>query len=916
MPRKDISFAAKDVALRDDVHSLGALVGEVLRDQGGDELFAEVERDRQLAIRRRDGDFEAGIELVARCEAREPEQAEDLVRAFTTWFQMVNMAEKVHRVRRRRDYLNDSSRPQPGGLTECFQRLKTLGYTLGQTLELLGRLRIEPVFTAHPTESTRRTLLRQQQRIAQLLISRLDPSLTPSERRTALDTVRTELTTGWQTAENSREKLTVADEREHVLFFLVEVVYEIIPLFYEEIEESLAVVYGAEAHRVEVPEVLGFGSWVGGDMDGLPDVHAKTIRESCARHHALIVNRYFLEAQDLAEKLSQSGRRTPGIPPAVQERIEHYKSVVPAARASTPSGHDEMPYRVLLGQIAERLRATYDHRSGQYEREEQLADDLQLILASLEANRGRWAGAQMVRRFLRRVRTFGLHLATLDVRQSAEVHRQIVGRALGEPDWMSWDADRRTERLRDALARDESPPETMEAAGKRALWVFEAMKYCRHRYGTRAVGSYVVSLAHDIDDILSVLLLARWAGFAEGGGDSLPLDVAPLFESVATLDAAGEIIGRLLADPIYRTHVARRGNCQVVMIGYSDSNKDSGIAASRWLLRKAQVAMLAACAKAGVELLVFHGRGGSVSRGGSRTEAVVSSLPEAVRYGRLRVTEQGETINDRYGLRPIALRTFERGLNTLALACAGDRRETLQPGWTEAVECLAQASRARYREFVHEDPRFFEFFQAVTPVDVIERMQIGSRPVVRGGGTGVDAIRAVPWSFAWSQSRHMLPGWFGAGTGLAAMLERHGQAVADDMYGGWPFFAGLIDDVEMRLARADLHIAEHYERLHAGDWQHYSRLIRAEFDLTRELVLKLKGCRRLLDSEPTLQRSIWLRNPYVDPIHLIQVDLLRRWREAGSPSDKHLDPDDSLRRLFPALVASVNGIAHGLQGTG
>jgi phosphoenolpyruvate carboxylase len=352
------------------------------------------------------------------------------------------------------------------------------------------------------------------------------------------------------------------------------------------------------------------------------------------------------------------------------------------------------------------------------------------------------------------------------------------------------------------------------------------------------------------------------------------------------------------------------------MIGYSDSNKDSGIASSRWLLRKAQVAMLAACAQAGVELLVFHGRGGSVSRGGSRTEAVVSSLPEAVRYGRLRVTEQGETINDRYGLRPIALRTFERGLNTLALACAGDRRETLRPGWTEAVECLAQASRARYREFVHQDPRFFEFFQAVTPVDVIERMQIGSRPVARGGGTGVDAIRAVPWNFAWSQSRHMLPGWFGAGTGLAAMLERHGQAVADDMYGGWPFFAGLIDDIEMRLARADLDIAEHYERLYAGDWQHYSRPIRAEFDLTRELVLKLKGCRRLLDSEPTLQRSIWLRNPYVDPIHLIQVDLLRRWREADSPADKQLDPDDPLRRLFPALVASVNGIAHGLQGTG
>ncbi|HWJ05542.1 MAG TPA: phosphoenolpyruvate carboxylase [Steroidobacteraceae bacterium] len=916
MPRKDISFAAKDTALRDDVHTLGALVGEVLREQGGDALFAEVEGDRQLAIGRRDGDCTAGIELVVRAETRSSEQAADLIRAFTTWFQMVNMAEKVHRVRRRRDYLNDSSRPQPGGLTECFQRLRTLGYTLEQTVALLGRLSIEPVLTAHPTESTRRTLLRQQQRIASLLISRLDPSQTPAERRMTLDRVRTELTTGWQTAENSRDKLTVADEREHVLFFLVEVVYEIIPLFYEAIEESLSVVYGAAAHRVEVPEVLHFGSWVGGDMDGLPDVHAKTIRESCARHHALIVNRYFLEALALAETLSQSERRTPGIPQAVYDRIEHYRSVVPAAKASTPSGHDEMPYRVLLNQVAERLRATYDHSSGQYERVEQLVDDLTIVLNALEANRGRWAGMFMVRRFLRRVRTFGFHLATLDVRQNAAVHRQIVGRALGEEGWEGRTAVQRAERLREALARDESPPDTLEAAAKRALWVFEAMKYCRHRYGASAVGSYVVSMARDVDDMLAVLLLARWAGYAESGCEDLPLDVAPLFESVDALDAAGDTLRRLLADPLYRTHLRGRGNRQVVMLGYADSSKEAGILASRWLLRKAQVAMLATCAEAGVELSVFHGRGASVSRGGSRTEAVVSSLPDAVAAGRLRMTEQGETINDRYGLQPIALRTFEQALNTLARACAGDRRETVQDGWTEAIEWLAQVSQRRYREFVHDDPAFFDFFQAVTPVDVIERMQIGSRPLARREvGTGVDAIRAVPWSFGWSQSRHMLPGWFGAGAGLAAMIERFGQPLADEMYQKWPFFAGLIDDVEMRLARADLGIAQHYEKLYVGDAERFVRPIREEYERTRELVLRLKGCHRLLDSEPTLQRSIWLRNPYVDPIHLMQVELLRRWRAAGSPGDKGLALEDPNRQLFQALVASVNGIAHGLQGT-
>ena len=916
MARKDIFFPAKDLSLRDDVHTLGALVGEVLRDQGGEPLFLDVETDRQLAIRRRDGDDEAAVELVIRSEKRSPKEAADLIRAFTTWFQVVNMAEKVHRVRRRRQYLNDSSTPQPGGLTACFQGLRARGYDLKQALELLERLSIEPVFTAHPTESTRRTLLRQQRRIADLLISRLDPSMTPAERAAALDRTRTEVTTGWQTAVNSREKLTLADEREHVLFFLVEVVYDILPQFYEGIEDALLQVYGEEARGAHVPEILHFGSWVGGDMDGLPDVHAKTIRESCARHHALIVNRYFIEAQALAETLSQSDRRTPGIPQALRDRIEHYKSVVPAARASMPAGYDAMPYRVLLGQVAERLRATYDHTSGQYERAEQLVDDLQLVARSLETNKGRYAGLTSVRRFLRRVRTFGFHLATLDVRQNAAVHRQVLATALGDSEWANRPRNERCARLLEMLSRDESPPGALDASGKRALWVFEAIEYCGHRYGSPAIGSYVVSMARDVDDLLSVLLLARWSGFTDPSSGQVPLDVAPLFESVAALGESGAILTRLLQDPIYRAHLAARGNCQYVMIGYSDSNKEAGMAASRWLLRKAQVAMLDACEAQGVRLRIFHGRGGSISRGGSRTEAVVRSLPAVAEGGQLRMTEQGETINDRYGLPQIALRTFEQGLNHLALAVAGGRDEHVRTTWIEAMEVLANASRTRYRALVHDDPAFFEFFQAVTPIDVIERMQIGSRPLTRGTGGGVDAIRAVPWMFAWSQSRHMLPGWFGVGTGMAAVRERYGQDVLAEMYRDWPFFEDLTDDVEMRLARADMDIARHYESLCTGDRAPYSQAIRTEFALTRDCLLSLKGCARLLDAEPTIQRSIWLRNPYVDPIHLMQIQLLKKWRSAGSPPEKACAPGDEMHYVFPALVASVNGVAQGLQGTG
>ncbi|HSQ68468.1 MAG TPA: phosphoenolpyruvate carboxylase, partial [Steroidobacteraceae bacterium] len=550
MARKGIFFPLKDAALRDDVHELGALVGEVLADQCGPGLFDCVEGDRLAAIGRRQGDAEDSVALVVRTQQRSPQEARDLIRAFTSWFQVVNLAEKVHRVRRRRQYMSDSSGAQPGGFEDCFVKLRGRGMTLESVLALLAELRIEPVFTAHPTESTRRTLLRQQQRIARLLLSRLEGGHTPGERRATIERVRTELTTGWQTADNSRERLTVADEREHALFFLVEVIYEVIPAFYEEVEQALAKVFPEAAESHHVQEFLHFGSWVGGDMDGHPDVHAKTIRESCARHNQLIVNRYFLEVQALAEKLSQSSNRVEASP-VISERIEQYRSLVPAARASTPASHDRMPYRVFLGQMAERLRATYDHRSGQYERVEQLQEDLELIAASLQGNHGAYAGLFHVRRLLRRVRTFGFHLASLDVRQNADVHREIVGHALADERWLDRPAAERTDRLRDAIHSDESPVTALDAAGKRALWVFEAMQYCSHRYGRPAIGSYVVSMAHDTDDVLSVLLLARWAGFVEGPEGHVPIDVAPLFESVAALESAGATVTRLLDDPVY-----------------------------------------------------------------------------------------------------------------------------------------------------------------------------------------------------------------------------------------------------------------------------------------------------------------------------------------------------------------------------
>jgi phosphoenolpyruvate carboxylase len=905
MPRQDISFPSKDTELREDVHMLGVLVGEVIRDQCGDALFEAVEADRVAAIARREGDAQRGLELELRTRGLPSDQAQDVVRAFSTWFEMVNMAEKVHRIRRRRHYLNEAKTPQPNGIEEAIQRLKENGVTLPQLRHLLLELWIEPVFTAHPTESTRRTILRKQQKIADLLLRRLAIVRNTPEERVLMERIRTEITSGWQTADNSRERLTVADEREHVLFFIVEVLYQIVPVFYEEIEAAVEKVYGPEGRGFDVPEILRFGSWVGGDMDGNPDVHAKTIRETVARHRQLIVNRYFLECQALSEQLSQSATRI-GISPALQARIDHYMTLLPGAQSLTPARYDRMPYRVFLGQVMERLRATYEGRQNQYEDVSIFLDDIKLIAESLLANKGEHAGYFQVRRLIRRIRTFGFHLATLDIRQHAQVHRAVIAQGLGDQQWMERTQEERIARLRDALARDEAPSATLDATGKRTLWVMEALAQCRNRYGPDAIGPYVVSSMRGPDDVLSVLLLARWADTTDRRSGDVPVDVAPLFESVAALQRCGDVMQALLSEPEYQRHLVGRGNHQFVMIGYSSSNKECGILRSRWLVRKAQEALFATANAANIDLTLIHGQGVSNTRGGGRTETIVRSAPEEARRGRLRITEQGEALNERYGLPPIALRVFEQAFNALALSRSGiTKPERVEPQWRDAMELMADESSRAYRGLVFDQPEFFEFFRQVTPIDVIERMQIGSRPSTRDERGGVATFRSIPWAHAWSQCRYMLPGWLGAGAAFEAATRQVGIDVLRTMYREWYFFQSLIDTVELALARADLGIANFYLTLVEPPLRKFGDALRAEYELARSHVLQLTGCKELLDHAPTQQRSIRLRAPYIDPMHLLQVDLLRRWRESGRQD----------RQMFEALLSSVNGIGRGLQGS-
>jgi phosphoenolpyruvate carboxylase len=532
---------------------------------------------------------------------------------------------------------------------------------------------------------------------------------------------------------------------------------------------------------------------------------------------------------------------------------------------------------------------------------------LKLIAASLKANKGFHAGWGNVQRLIRRVETFGFHLATLDLRQHAEVHHRVIGQGLDDPGWMDRPPGERHDLLVQAIERDAGVKMELDALGRRTLGVFEGILQARHRYGHDAIGYYVVSGAENADDVLAPLLLARWAEAYDKRSGEVAVDIAPLFESVDALEHCGEVMKTLLGDPLYRRHLEARGRTQCVLIGYSDTNKGSGICAARFAAYRAQAELSNALAAANERHVIFHARGGSIARGGSRIDSLVRTAPEGTVNGVLRLTEQGEVINQSYGLKQIAMRTLERAFNALALSIGGAATGTAAtPAQVQFASRAAAASRQAYQQFVHTDTEFYAWFQAVTPIDVISRMQIGSRPAVRPGKEGFEALRAVPWVFAWTQSRHMLPAWYGAGTGLRIAVEELGIDVARSAYREWNFFTSLVDDVEASLARADLDIAAAYEALAESRHQHYGVKLREEFQQVVDQVLSIKETTALLDRDPTLQRGIELRNPYVDPINLLQVDLLRRWRDSGRQD----------RELFEALLACIAGIAEGLQSTG
>ena len=896
--RETLEFAGTDTLLRDDVRRLGAMVGEMLAEQVSADLLEQVESVRRAAIARREQG--EGIDALADRLAAVPlTDAAALVRAFTAYFGAVNLAERVHRIRRRRDYQRHSDAPQPGGLCAVLRSLRDDGVTLDDLQALLPRLRIEPVFTAHPTEAMRRALLLKERTIVERLIADIDRQRTPAERGADTARIRQALTATWQTADAPPQRPTVADEVDHIGFYLHSVLFRALPVFYEAFAEAIETVYG---ERLELPPLLRFGTWVGGDMDGNPNVGADTIRAALAAQRTSVLHSHRADLQALAEILTQSRGRI-GVDDAVEARIAAYTALLPEVASRLSPRLTDMPYRQLINLMRGRLAAALSGEAGAYTTADDLIADLHTIDASLRHHRGEHAGRFALQRVLWRVRTFGFHLATLDLRQDSGTHDAALSALLHDDVWAARPVAERVDRLH-ALIDDATIANADAAGAKSTLAVMRAVKELRASHGAHAFGPYIISMSRSAADALAVLALARVADCVED--DQVPLDVAPLFETIDDLRAAPEVMRALFDDPVYRRHLDARGGQQTVMLGYSDSAKDGGLLASRWSLQRTQVELLELSQQAGVRIVFFHGRGGSVSRGGGKTERAIIAAPRGTVDGVLRVTEQGEVIHRKYGIRALALRNLEQATGAVLRASLRPRPpEPREDRWRAIAAELAQVSRAHYRALVHERDDFPTYFRAATPIDVIERLRLGSRPSKRREG-GIEALRAIPWVFAWSQNRSGLTGWYGVGTALARGIEMHGRETLADMARDWPFFAAMLDDLEMLLAKSDLAIFERYSQLAGAQHDAFFPGIAEEFERTVDTLLALRDRPQLLQDDYRLRLSIRLRNPYVDPISLLQVELLRRWRDAGREEGP----------LLEALVTTINGIAAGIQNTG
>ncbi len=903
------------------IHLVGDILGQVITEQESPVAFETEERVRSLAKARRAGEAGSSEALAAEIAMLEPEAARVVAAAFSLYFDLVNTAEEYHRVRVLRQQEQENyPNPVRESIGEAIAILRQRGMTGKEMAALLESLEIELVLTAHPTEARRRTILSKLNRIATLLDELGKADILPREELAARAALHAEITAFWLTERSRTARPSVTDEVRTSLYFLDRVFWDVLPRVYSDLDAALQEHY--PGLTVERPW-LRLASWVGGDRDGNPNVTTPVTAETLRLHRGLAVEKHRAALGELARQLSLSARHAP--PPADLQGWFENRRPLPPHVAFLEKRYQREPYRLILALLADDLAEASqdnmtDHLLSDAPHQSRLR--LEKFLAPIETIQSALP-APLARGILltvqRQLQIFGLQPARLDIREDADRLNAALGEVLraldiddeleGCQDFLQASEPARTRLLCHLL--EQTPPNlaphpgvTPAAAETWAL--FQLLDRARSLYGNELFGPFIISMTRSVADLLTVLLMAQWSGCADG------LQIAPLFETVSDLQAAPRILAELFSIEAYRAHLENCGGKQIVMIGYSDSNKDGGYLAANWALYQAQEQIASVCREHGVALTLFHGRGGTVARGGGPANRAIRAQPPGTVGGRFRLTEQGEIIAARYANPEIAHRHLSQIVHAVLLASAPDpAARDLPPVWRQAMADIAAHAHRVYRELVYDTPGFLDFWRAATPLDEIKRLQIGSRPAARQAGSeAVSKIRAIPWVFSWMQGRFNLPGWYS----LGSSLEDAGVSLdlLQEMYAGWDFFRTLLDNAEMSLLKADMEIAALYAGL-APDRDFANQIyaiIRAEYERTCQALLAISGRNELLENAPVIQRSVRLRNPYVDPLNYLQVEMLRRLRALPDPDS----PEAAALR--EVIVLTINGIAAGLRNTG
>ena len=903
-PPTHSSATRHQATLRGDIRELGTTLGRVITQLEGRATFETVESLRRMAKARRAGGSEAGAQLTAAVAALPYAAAFNQAMAFTLYFELINLAEENFRImllRRRRAarWANPASPPMRETIEAAVVALKERGFDSVSMQALVDRLHIELVLTAHPTEAKRRTVLGKLRRLAEILSERREPALARNPLLLDPACVERAIASLWLTDRSRVARPEVADEARTGLWYFDTTLFETLPRLQADLEQALARHYS----RVRAPtRWLTFGSWIGGDRDGNPNVTAAVTAEVLRLHRSLALEKLRRAARELAHSLTVSDRRA-SVTLAVRKALRKGAPLSPQIEALFRRYPHE-PYRLLLSGLRDRLAQARDEtRAGDLD-QVTLTRLLATIRTSLRSGRGASLAEGELSAMQQQLEVFGLHTAQLDLRQHSAQHETAVAEVIGRPDYGRLPEQDKRALLRRAIAGAKplrpSALARLSAPSRHVLDPLILAAKTAGPGGDGVLGLYIISMTADVSDVLEVHLLQRMTGAT--------LPIAPLFETLTDLERAPRVLSALFSEA-----GTRRPKHQHVMLGYSDSNKDCGYLTANWALYRAQEEIARVCGAFGVPLTFFHGRGGSIARGGGPAAKAILSQPVGLLAGKIRVTEQGETLSTRYHDPDLAHRILEQMAYGVILGThAAQQGNAIKAEWHESVETMSAAAFAAYRNLVHKDPEFLVFWQQATPIDEISRLNLGSRPTYRGAAQSVAGLRAIPWVFSWMQSRFNLPGWFGLGTGLDLLRRRRGgQQLLQTMYAGWPFFQTLVDNAQLAMHKADLGIAELYASLVVDERirRRIFAVISAEFGRAESAILAITGQKTLLAREPVLLESVRLRNPYVDPLNYVQVEMLRRLR-----GGKQRAKDAAAAREVVALT--INGISAGLKNTG